>query len=507
MIASWLLMPTPALAAYFLNGLENWWLFGVLSLGLGLAAFLSKRVSQSTREFVLSFCFVGHCVLFTSALNGHPWQIDAHMLFFAALAIVSTVGSPAALIFATVLVATHHLSFSLLLPSLVYPGGTPLENIERTAIHAAIVVLETGCLLMSQMQRRAADRELASKQEEAEAQAEAAAQAEAKATASQRAATEVVETLGDHLGDLAEGKLDCEINTQFSEEYETLRQNFNTTVNALKDTIMQVMDVTHGINNGAGEITRASDDLSHRTESQAATLEETAAALEEMTTSVRAAADSARSVENSMGEARTEAETSSDIVNDSVTAMKAIEESSVKISQIIGVIDDIAFQTNLLALNAGVEAARAGEAGRGFAVVASEVRGLAQRSADAATEIKTLIGDSSRQVETGVDLVSKAGTAIQKIVEQVNHISGLMSGIAEGAAEQANGLHEINTGVSELDRVTQQNAAMVEESTAAGHMLNSDAEKLAGLVTRFQLTSNGGSQGGYSAQDDVFNAA
>ena len=151
-------------------------------------------------------------------------------------------------------------------------------------------------------------------------------------------------------------------------------------------------------------------------------------------------------------------------------------------------IDDIAFQTNLLALNAGVEAARAGEAGRGFAVVASEVRALAQRSSDAAMEIKTLIGDSSKQVERGVDLVGKAGEALQNIVQRVNHISKLVTDIAEGAAEQSTGLGEINTGVVQLDQVTQQNAAMVEEATAAGHMLNSDATKLAELVAHFKIT-------------------
>ncbi|CUH98502.1 Ribose and galactose chemoreceptor protein [Leisingera aquaemixtae] len=167
--------------------------------------------------------------------------------------------------------------------------------------------------------------------------------------------------------------------------------------------------------------------------------------------------------------------------------MTQIEQSSNHISQIISVIDDIAFQTNLLALNAGVEAARAGEAGKGFAVVASEVRALAQRSSDAAMEIKTLIGDSSKQVERGVDLVGKAGEALQSIVERVTHISQLVSGIAEGAAEQSTGLNEINTGVTQLDQVTQQNAAMVEEATAAGHMLNTDATKLAELVAHFRV--------------------
>ncbi|MFW8594312.1 methyl-accepting chemotaxis protein [Cribrihabitans neustonicus] len=297
----------------------------------------------------------------------------------------------------------------------------------------------------------------------------------------------VVASLSAGLVRLAGGDFSQPIKEPFPAGHEQLRHDFNMTVKTLHNTIAQVIEVTSSIRNGAGEISQSSDDLSRRTETQAATLEETAAALDELTASVKSAAEGARSVESTMGEARTEAEASSGVVRDAVAAMTEIEQSSSHISQIIGVIDDIAFQTNLLALNAGVEAARAGEAGKGFAVVASEVRALAQRSSDAAMEIKTLIGDSSKHVARGVDLVGKTGEALSGIVSRVSHIAGLVSGIAEGAAEQSTGLAEINTGVSQLDQVTQENAAMVEEATAAGHMLNSDASKLADLVSRFNL--------------------
>jgi methyl-accepting chemotaxis protein len=297
----------------------------------------------------------------------------------------------------------------------------------------------------------------------------------------------VVGTLEKHLGQLASRNLDCKINQAFPEEYESLRASFNKTLETLKDTIAEVITSSDSIASGAAEISQAADDLSTRTESQAATLEETAAALEELTSAVKSAADGAKSVEGAMSEARQEAEVSGQVVQNAVTAMTEIEQSSSKISQIIGVIDDIAFQTNLLALNAGVEAARAGESGRGFAVVASEVRSLAQRSADAATEIKALIEDSSKQVDHGVTLVGKAGEALGNITGRVNEISKLVTGIASSAEEQATGLGEINTGVIQLDRVTQQNAAMVEEATAAGHLLHSDADKMAKLVARFAL--------------------
>jgi methyl-accepting chemotaxis protein len=298
---------------------------------------------------------------------------------------------------------------------------------------------------------------------------------------------EVVETLSKHLSMLSQGDLSTQITRTFPDGYEGLRKDFNTSVENLNATVSQVVSSAASIRNGASEINQSSSDLSSRTESQAATLEETAAALEELTASVKSAADGARSAEQVTREARDEAEQSGEVVQSAVTAMTEIESSSEKISQIIGVIDDIAFQTNLLALNAGVEAARAGEAGRGFAVVASEVRGLAQRSSDAALEIKTLIEDSSRQVESGVHLVGRAGDALTSIVGRVNHISKLVTDIAESAAEQSTGLGEINTGVVQLDQVTQQNAAMVEQSNAAAQLLDNDAAKLAQLVEHFSI--------------------
>ncbi|PCJ07863.1 MAG: hypothetical protein COB16_09155 [Rhodobacteraceae bacterium] len=306
-------------------------------------------------------------------------------------------------------------------------------------------------------------------------------------TRQQNEQRDVVEKLSHGLVNLANGDFSKPITEPFPADHEQLRSDFNRTLETLSSTIVEVIASSDSIRNGATEISQASDDLSRRTESQAATLEQTAAALEEMTTSVKAAAEGAHSVETIVNEARDEAVESDKVVQHAVSAMTDIEESACHISQIIGVIDDIAFQTNLLALNAGVEAARAGEAGRGFAVVASEVRALAQRSSDAAMEIKTLIGDSSRQVEQGVELVGKAGESLIRIVTRVGHISQLVSEMAVGSAEQSSGLGEINIGVTELDQVTQQNAAMVEQVTAASHLLNTDANKLSKLVSHFNI--------------------
>ena len=242
-----------------------------------------------------------------------------------------------------------------------------------------------------------------------------------------------------------------------------------------------------GIRSGSSEISQAADDLSRRTEQQAASLEETAAALDEITATVNRTASGARQASDVVQAARGDAESSGTVVREAVTAMGAIGKSANEISQIIGVIDEIAFQTNLLALNAGVEAARAGEAGRGFAVVATEVRGLAQRSAEAAKEIKALITTSTAHVGSGVSLVGQTGEALQRIVDRVAEIDTLVSEIAASAQEQAIGLGQVNTAVNQMDQVTQQNAAMVEQTTAASHSLSREAEALAQSVDRFNV--------------------
>jgi methyl-accepting chemotaxis protein len=302
----------------------------------------------------------------------------------------------------------------------------------------------------------------------------------------------VVERLTVGLQALAAGDLTHAIDVPFGDSYEGLRHDYNRSVERLAEILQQVVETGGLIRNRSSEINRASEELSRRTENQAAALEETAAALDELTSSVRSAAQGAREVENIVRQARTEAEESGSVVQGAVNAMTEIERSSEQISQIIGVIDDIAFQTSLLALNAGVEAARAGDAGRGFAVVASEVRALAQRSSTAAKEIKALIGSSTQQVGRGVEQVGRAGTALASIVDRVAHISTLVSDIASGAAEQSTGLGEINIGVTQLDQVTQQNAAMVEESNAASAALHQDSATLSELVSQFRLQRRDG---------------
>ena len=323
-------------------------------------------------------------------------------------------------------------------------------------------------------------------------EARRAAEAEERRRAEHEAAqAQVVERLRAALGSLAHGDLSVRIDEVFAEAYESLRADFNAAATQLATTIEGVAANSEGIRGGAAEISSAADDMSQRTERQAATLEETAAALDQLTHSVKTAAEGAAEANRIVNSARENAETSGEIVREAVGAMDEISSSSKQISRITEVIDDISYQTNLLALNAGVEAARAGEAGRGFAVVASEVRALAQRSSDAAREINELISSSGRQVKRGVDLVGQAGDALKSIVTGVVEMSRHVAEIANSSQSQSTGLAQINAAVSDLDQVTQQNAAMFEEATAAGHALTREADLLSSAMAKFRTgTSN-----------------
>jgi methyl-accepting chemotaxis protein len=310
---------------------------------------------------------------------------------------------------------------------------------------------------------------------------------EAQKEEAARATKFAVDNLATGLGKLAGGDIAYRIDNAFTAELDQLRRDFNDAATTLQSTLVSVRQNAEGIEAGTREIRSAADDLAKRTEQQAASVEETAAALEEITTAVK---DSSRRAEEAgllVKQAREGAERSGSVVANAAAAMEAIAASSSQITSIIGVIDDIAFQTNLLALNAGVEAARAGEAGKGFAVVAQEVRELAQRSAKAAKEIKALIYASDEKVRTGVQYVGETSDALNRIAEEVKEINRHVTAIVEAAREQSIGLAEINTAVNAMDQGTQQNAAMVEESTAATHGLSREVASLNDLIGRFRL--------------------
>ena len=318
---------------------------------------------------------------------------------------------------------------------------------------------------------------------------EAAEAARVKATEEAKAEerARVASSIGAGLARLADNDLTCRMQDDLPAAYSKLKSDFDGAIERLGEAFGDVKSGAEAVHSSAQEINAASNDLAQRTEQQASSLEETSAALGQVTTAVGANAEGARRARAVVAATHEDAELGAGIVRRAVEAMSKIEKSSQQISQIIGVIDEIAFQTNLLALNAGVEAARAGETGRGFAVVASEVRALAQRSAEAAKEIKALISTSTTQVGEGVNLVAQTGAAFERIEAKVGEINGVVAEIVASAEEQATGIQHINVAVAQMDRATQQNAAMSEEATATSRALVEQSARLASLVAQFQI--------------------
>jgi len=348
----------------------------------------------------------------------------------------------------------------------------------------AVLVFQTAAVENARLERAATSNR-------AQAEGERAGNERAQREAIEQERAIVANSIGTGLTKLAAKDLTFRMSSDIPDAYRKLQTDFNAAIEQLEGAMQSVGGSADAIQAGTHEISTASDDLSRRTEQQAASLEETAAALDEITATVKKSAEGAKHAREVVASADQDAKKSAVVVRQAVEAMAAIAKSSGEISQIIGVIDEIAFQTNLLALNAGVEAARAGDAGRGFAVVASEVRALAQRSADAAKEIKGLISTSTTQVDFGVELVAETGKSLERIIAQVTEINGVVAEIAAGALEQATGLQQVNTAINQMDQTTQQNATMVEQSTAASHSLSQETAQLSSLIGEFQVGRTG----------------
>ena len=414
--------------------------------------------------------------------SGQHWMLDIHMTFFAALAMLTLLADWRPVLLAAGVTAVHHLALNFLAPSLVFPDGS---DIARVVLHAVIVVAETVVLVMISASFERLVIEQAAAQGARERTEQAAREERAAAEAAQQT---VIDEIGTGLRAMAAGDLSLRIATQFPGGYEELRGHFNTAASDLDRIVRDVTRSASQIETGSCEIRSATDDLALRTEQQASTLEDIAANLRQLNVTVQDNAKSADDLQGNVTRARTDALNGSQVVESAVMAMSEIEHSAEEIGKIVALIDGIAFQTNLLALNAGVEAARAGEAGKGFAVVATEVRALAQRSADAASDIKALIGTSTEQVSRGVRLVGQSGDSLMTIVSGIAEINEAIARIASVSREQAGEIGRINERVTRLDSTTQQNAAMVEEGTAAARTLSSEAESMARLVAHFRLS-------------------
>lgn len=311
--------------------------------------------------------------------------------------------------------------------------------------------------------------------------------AETEARAAMEIQQKVVAELGAGLDRLRQGKLGYRIPDDFPHDYEALREDYHSAVESVESAISHVHVATQALNASANEIGTATHDLTQRTEMQAENLQTISATTRQLAERAQQAVISSRHVSSIVDEVQQQADTNEHVVSEAITAMGEIERSAASITRITNVIDGIAYQTNLLALNAGIEAARAGDAGKGFAVVATEVRALAQRCADAAREIKELIGESSEHIGGGVALVRQCGDAFQAIVERVGHVSGLIEGIVGAAADQESGVRHVDEAIRSIDRMTQQNASMGEECTATARALKVEADKLREMVARFEM--------------------
>ncbi|WP_299619333.1 methyl-accepting chemotaxis protein [uncultured Tateyamaria sp.] len=505
---------------------------------------LGAAMARSQENLVpigAAIALIGQAIAFTAAFQGHSWQIDSHMMFFALLACLVILRSIPALVVATALIALHHLSLTVLLPSLIYPSADFIINLERTVFHAVIVLMETAALVATVQRLNRVSAEMLAQTEALEdslkdadrAQQEALRSKERAETAQQQALdaqkaaetaleqarkadevraasehekeksdeerrnndaakareqTHIVDTIRQSLTRLEGGDLTTRITEVFPKEYESLRTEFNAAMRTLEELVSVVAQRSEQMDAEISEISLATDDLARRSDAQARNLTKTSAALDGLTKSVRDNAASVDDAHNTAKSAQSNAQVSGNVVSKASQAMGAIKTEAGEIGKIVDLIEGISFQTNLLALNAGVEAARAGEAGLGFAVVASEVRSLAKRSAESATSIRTLIERSGAEVENGSAQIADTVTSLGSVDAAISEITSKMDMISDSTRSQSDQISSLNASIAEMGEVTQKNAAMFEETSAACANLTNGAKALRELTQRFVVS-------------------
>jgi len=504
-----------------------------------IVTFLVARKGQAFRFLAVSVMMAQVMALLIAA-RGYSWQIDLHMAFFAALALSALMYDAKAIILGAALVAVHHLALGLAMEDLVFYGGSGLP---RVVLHAVILVVEAAGLVWLSVTTQRLLSLAQTKSDEAAVETAKLSELAAATTAERGARAEqdqqilarleqsfgrvvaravegrfdgrvdekfgmpvfdnlahsinaLIETVqrglaetGGVLSGLAQADLTRRVEGQYVGEFGALKDSTNAVADRLNQIIGQLKETSRGLKTATGEILSGANDLSERTTKQAATIEETSAAMEQLATTVLQNAERATEASHVASTVTRTAEEGGKVMGEANLAMERITASSSKISNIIGLIDDIAFQTNLLALNASVEAARAGDAGKGFAVVAVEVRRLAQSAASASSEVKVLIDQSSTEVSTGSKLVADAASRLQSMLEAARSSNALMDGIAHESRQQASAIDEVTTAVRQLDEMTQHNAALVEQTNAAIEQTEAQANDLDRVVDIFTVSS------------------
>jgi methyl-accepting chemotaxis protein len=456
--------------------------FGIASTsagGFAILALLSlaKGDNRAGRS-LLAQGMIGQCFSFTAAFAAHGWIIDTHMALFTICALVTVLVDVRALLVVVVSTVIHQVVLGIAYPVLVYPSLELTENLMRIVLHVGLFATEAVALMVVVRQRQRLFAENLAKMEGLRDAMDAERRISEERDVQSRKQDAFVGELTVALEHLAQGDLTVRLSIDTDSAYGNLARNFNNSLGQLSRSVTTALSCSDAIRSQIAEISGAADSLSLRSESQAHAIGDAAQAIGHLTGTVKQAAQVSRETAASADRARKAAHQSTEVAAESIRAMNAIQDGSGQIAKILSVIDDIAFQTNLLALNAGVEAARAGSAGRGFAVVAAEVRELAQRSSTAAKEISSLITASGLQVNSGVELVRKTVTELDRITKAVEEISTQIHGLASGADVQSKAVGEINESVEQLERTTKENATMLEETTEANRALNEMAGQL-----------------------------